>query len=57
MNNEMKYVLIAGGVVIALYAVNQGAETVAGGVANGAEYAGAGVGLAAVVGAVLLFAL
>ena len=54
MNQNLKYALIAGGVVVALYAVNRGAENVANGVGTGAELAGGGLGIAAIVGTVLL---
>ncbi len=49
MNDNVKYALIAGGVVVALYLVNQSGAEVGSGVATGAEFAGVGLGVAAVV--------
>jgi hypothetical protein len=56
MNQNLKYALIAGGVVVALYAVNRGAEAVANGIGTGAELTGGGLGIALIAGAVLFFA-
>jgi hypothetical protein len=59
MITESSYVdfaLIAGGVLVALYLVNQSGTAVGSGIASGAEFAGAGIGLAAIVGVILLAA-
>jgi hypothetical protein len=61
--NEVSTLIIVGGVVlVGLYFVNTtssglntGISSTADGVSTGAELAGAGVGIAAVVGVVLLF--
>lgn len=57
MNQNGKYALIAGGVVVALYALNQGGAEVGSGISTGAEFAGAGLGIALIGGTILFVVL
>lgn len=54
MSDNLKLALVAGGVIVALYLVNQAGAEVGGGVATGAELAGGGIGIAAIAGVALL---
>ena len=49
--------LIAGGTIVALYFVNNAGSEIGGGVSTGAELAGGGLGIGAIVAAVGLFLL
>jgi hypothetical protein len=56
-NDTVKFVAIGGAVIVALYVVNNTGAEVASGVGTGAEIAGGGVGIAAIVGVVGLLLL